>query len=169
LSPGLAPASDKAPAHASLIADRQGFAPGQPFTVALRLALDPGWHTYWKDPGDAGLATTLLLSLPPGVHAGDLQWPKPRVFKAAGGLTCYGYERTALLLVPITVDPEYKGNSLTLRAKATWLVCKDTCLPGKADVVLVLHRQKAFAASAQAPLFARLRPGLGQPPDGYKP
>ena len=135
----------------------------------LRLALDPGWHTYWRDPGDAGLPTTLQFTLPPGVHVGALQWPKPRVFKAAGDLTCYGYEGKALLLAAITVDPGYSAESLALRAKATWLVCKDICQPGKADVILVLHRQKAFAASAQAPLFARLRPGLGQPPEGYLP
>jgi thiol:disulfide interchange protein DsbD len=167
--PALMPASAKEPAKASLIAESQGFVPGQAFTVALRLALDPGWHTYWRDPGDAGLPTTLQFTLPPGVHVGALQWPKPRVFKAAGDLTCYGYEGKALLLAAITVDPGYSAESLALRAKATWLVCKDICQPGKADVALVLHRQKAFAASAQAPLFARLRPGLGQPPEGYLP
>jgi len=168
-SPALAIASAKAPAQASLIADSQGFVPGQSFTVALRLALDPGWHTYWKDPGDAGLATTIKFTLPPGVRAGDPQWPKPQVFKAAGDLTCYGYEGTAMLLVPIIVDPDYTGTSLTLQAKATWLVCKAICLPGKASVSLKLRRQKALEPSAKAALFAKLKPSLGQPPDGYHP
>jgi len=167
LLPALASASAQAPAQASLILESQGFVPGQAFTVALRLAQDPGWHTYWKDPGDAGLPTTLRFTLPPGVHAGDLQWPKPRVFKAAGDLTSYGYENPALILARITVDPDYSPDSLTLRAKATWLVCKDICLPGQADLALVLRRQSASLASADAPLFAQLRPSLGQPPDGY--
>ncbi|HTB21591.1 MAG TPA: thioredoxin family protein [bacterium] len=169
LAPALLQASPDVPARASLISETQGFVPGRSFTVALRLDQDPGWHTYWQDPGDAGLATTLDFTLPQGVHAGALEWPKPMVFKAAGNLTCYGYENPALILVPITVDPAYSQDSLVLNAKATWLVCKDVCLPGKAMVSLTLKRMSANAPSANAPLFAALRPSLGQAPDGYKP
>jgi thiol:disulfide interchange protein/DsbC/DsbD-like thiol-disulfide interchange protein len=167
--PALAPASDQDPATASLISETRGFVPGQTFTVALRLVQDPGWHTYWRDPGDAGLATTLSFSLPQGVHAGALEWPKPKVFTSAGPLTCYGYEKTALLLVPITVDADYAADSLTLKAKATWLVCKDVCLPGKAEPVFTLKRVSANTPSADAPLFSQVRPHLGQPPDHYHP
>jgi thiol:disulfide interchange protein DsbD len=167
--PSFGAASPDNPATASLISETQGFVPGQSFTVALRLDQDPGWHTYWRDPGDAGLATTLDFSLPKGVHAGALEWPKPRVFKAAGNLTCYGYESPAVILVPISVDADYATDSLALKAKATWLVCKDVCLPGKADVVLNLTRLQSNTPSADAPLFAALRPSLGIPPDDYHP
>jgi thiol:disulfide interchange protein len=169
LLPALVPASPADPAAASLISETQGFVPGQTFTVALRLVQDPGWHTYWKDPGDAGLPTTLSFTLPQGVHAGDLEWPKPKVFTAPGPLTCYGYENQALILVPITVDPDYASDSLTLKAKATWLVCKDVCLPGKGEPVLTLKRLSTNTPSADAPLFAQVRPSLGQPPDNYHP
>jgi len=167
--PALAPASAQDPATASLISETRGFVPGQTFTVALRLVQDPGWHTYWRDPGDAGLATTLSFTLPPGVHAGDLEWPKPKVFTSAGPLTCYGYVKTALILVPITVDADYAADSLTLKAKATWLVCKDVCQPGKAEPALTLKRVSTNTPSADAPLFAKVRPSLGQPPDKYHP
>ncbi len=160
-------ASPQEPAKASLVADVRDFVPGVPFTAALRLYLDPGWHTYWRDPGDAGLPTTLSLDLPPGVHAGPLEWPRPQVFHAAGGLTSYGYESTAYLLVPITVDPGYESHSLALKGTATWLVCKDLCLPGKDRVRLDLPRGSRPLPSAQAGVLAALGTGLGLPPPGY--
>jgi thiol:disulfide interchange protein len=169
LAPAMLAASPDNPASASLISETQGFVPGQTFTAALRLDQDPGWHTYWRDPGDAGLATTLDLTLHQGVHAGALEWPKPMVFKAAGDLTCYGYESPAIIFVPITVDPGYSQDSLSVQGKATWLVCKDVCLPGKAMVSLTLKRVGTNAPSRDAGLFAALRPSLGQAPDGYKP
>ncbi|MGH7442267.1 MAG: protein-disulfide reductase DsbD domain-containing protein, partial [bacterium] len=168
-APSLLTASPDDPAKAALISDSQGFVPGQGFTLALRLDQDPGWHTYWKDPGDAGLPTTLNLSLPKGVHAGALEWPRPKVFKGDGNLTCYGYDSPALLLVPITVDPGYASNSLTIKAKSTWLVCKNICLPGQAALSLTLKRLVKNLPSASAPLFVKLEPSLGQPPAGYKP
>src|SRR4051812_42718456 len=74
------------PVKASLIAETKGFSPGQALTVALRLQQESGWHTYWQDPGDAGLATTVDWALPAGVKAGPLLWPKPMTFKDPGGL-----------------------------------------------------------------------------------
>jgi thiol:disulfide interchange protein DsbD len=161
-------ASPAVPATASLIAETQGFVPGQALTVALRLDQDPGWHTYWQDPGDAGLATTLKLDLPQGVTAGPLQWPKPLVFKETGGLTCYGYLSPAILFVPLNVDASYAAASLELKGQSTWLVCKDVCIPGKGSPSLTLKRVDALSPSPDAPLFASLRPSLGQAPEGYK-
>lgn len=169
LAPALVSASPDQPATASLVADTQGFTPGVTFTAALRLDQDPGWHTYWRDPGDVGLPTTLTFTLPAGVHAGALEWPKPRVFKDASKLTAYGYENPAVLLVPISVNKDYAQDSLTLKAHSTWLVCKDVCLPGSGDVSLTLMRMASPLPSKDAALLARLRPTLGLPPDGYRP
>jgi thiol:disulfide interchange protein len=162
-------ATELSRARADLISETQGFVPGHTLTVALRLTQDPGWHTYWQDPGDAGLATTLDFELPSGVQAGPLEWPKPRVFKSEGDLTCYGYEDTALILVPLVVAQDFSADKLTLKAKATWLVCKDVCLPGKAEVQLSLARMAADVPSEYAQLFAQARKTLGQAPDGYRP
>ena len=162
-------ASETAPVTARLITDSKGFVPGQTFTVALKLTQDLGWHTYWRDPGDAGLANTLDFNLPAGVHAGEPQWPKPVVLKDPGGLTGYGYLNVAYLLVPISVDSAFKARRLTLNGKVTWLACKDICLPGNADVSLSLRRRSTNAPSSQAPIFDQLRPSLGLPPDAYKP
>ncbi len=167
-APVLGAAEEEHPVKASLIAETRGFQPGQALTVALRLDQAPGWHTYWVDPGDAGLATAVDWDLPKGVTAGPLLWPKPIVFKDPGGLVGYGYKDQALLLTEIRVPKGYSGERLALKAQANWLVCKDVCIPGDAGVSLVLARLDPNPPSANAPQFERLRPGLGQPPKGYK-
>ena len=61
-----------------MFADHPAAAPGQSVWVALDLRIKPGWHTYWRTPGDSGLPTTIKWTLPDGVTAGDIQWPVPR-------------------------------------------------------------------------------------------
>ena len=86
----------------SLISERQAVALGESFDVGILLKMNKGWHTYWKDPGDSGLATTVTWKLPPDFVAGPIRWPKPMVIKMAG-LTSYAYEDEVLLLVRIQV------------------------------------------------------------------
>src|SRR5512133_1940719 len=87
--------------EAELVAERTAIAPGTPLTVALRLKLAPGWHTYWQNPGDSGLPTTLAWKLPEGITASDIHWPAPERLPA-GPLVNYGYEGEVLHLVDIT-------------------------------------------------------------------
>ena len=167
---GAAPASAAGDPDikASLIAETRGFQPGQALTVALRLEQGTGWHTYWRDPGDAGLATEVSWSLPKGVKAGPLLWPKPHVFKDPGGLVGYGYVDQALILAEIRVPKDFKGDRLALKAQANWLACSDVCIPGNAGVSLVLARLDPNPASSSAPFIDAVRPTLGQSPEGYK-
>ena len=60
--------------EAELVAARTALVPGEPLTVALRLSMEKGWHTYWRNPGDSGLPTTLAWNLPAGVEAGPIAW-----------------------------------------------------------------------------------------------
>jgi len=86
--------------EAELVAERTAITPGVPLTVALRLKLASGWHTYWQNPGDSGLPTTLAWRLPEGVSAGEIQWPAPHPLHA-GPLVNYGYEGEVLHLVDL--------------------------------------------------------------------
>jgi DsbC/DsbD-like thiol-disulfide interchange protein/cytochrome c biogenesis protein CcdA len=124
--------------EAELVAARTALVPGEPLTVALRLAIDKGWHTYWRNPGDSGLPTTLAWKLPAGVVAGPIEWPAPKALPA-GPLVNYGYEGEVLHLVELATDRTVAlGGGVTLSARADWLVCKETCIPEGADLVLTL-------------------------------
>jgi thiol:disulfide interchange protein DsbD len=129
----------ESPVQASLVAAAASIQPGRPFTVALRLQHAPHWHTYWINPG-TGYPTSLAWTLPDGFKAGPIQWPVPHVLHDPHGMiTGSGYEGETFLPVEITPPATLKpGDTVTLRAKAGWLMCQDVCMPGQAEVELTL-------------------------------
>ncbi len=130
----------------------QGVQSGQTLWVGLQLTHQPEWHTYWRNPGDSGLPTQIELNLPVGITAGEVQWPLPHKQKA-GSLTNYGFEKTVLLAVPLTVSAQYKPNAtqtLELQARANWLVCRLECIPQEGDFALRIPTNSSFAPNAAA-------------------
>ena len=124
--------------EADLIADASAVVPGKPLTVGVRLHEFPGWHTYWKYPGDAGIPTEIKWQLPPGWKAGEIQWPLPTKIDEPGDIQIYGYRDEVILLQEITPPKDVSGSSVKLAAHASWLVCEKICIPGEADVQLEL-------------------------------
>jgi len=119
-----------------LAAQTQGAAPGSTIYVALIQTIDKGWHTYWRNPGDAGEPTKITWTLPAGWRAGDIVWPAPRRLPV-GPLMNYGYEDQAILATPIEVPASAKvGETAHIAAKAQMLVCADICVPQDADLTL---------------------------------
>lgn len=147
---------------ARLVSEVNAVGPGQVFWVALELDIRDGWHTYWRNPGDSGQATSLKWVLPPGFTAGDIVWTTPHHFEIAP-LVNYGYAKHAVHLVQISAPKDLKaGTPLTLAAKANWLVCSDVCIPEGADLQLKLP-QSAQAGSfdpAASSLFTAARSEL---------
>ena len=135
---------------ASLVSEADTVVPGKPFRIALRLQLAPGWHTYWRNPGDAGVPPDVQLTLPQGATATAIDWPTPRRI-AEGPLMTYAY--TGDLLLPVTITPA--AGDTPIKAHAEWLVCRDICVPEEADFQLDLPAGVG-QPSAQAPLFAAL-------------
>ena len=105
-------------------------APGSTAIVAIRQKIQPGWHTYWRNPGDSGGPTTLAWRLPQGVRAGDIVWPLPQRQRLQG-LTNYGYEGEVFLPVPIEVPASARpGSIVRLTVEAGFFVCSDEmCVP----------------------------------------
>jgi thiol:disulfide interchange protein DsbD len=133
--------------EASLIAENGEVAPGASVTVALQEIIAPGWHTYWSNPGEAGLPTEINWTLPPGWKASAIIWPYPERLPV-GPLMQYGYEGTVWLLTTITVPPDARpGVIVTLKAAADWLVCKDVCIPEDTALTVPL----TVSASPMAP------------------
>jgi len=148
-----APAAAGRHVRASLVSEADAAQPGRPLLVGFRLEMEPGWHTYWRNPGDSGLPTKVRWELPEGLSAGELQWPRPIRF-ATGPLVSYGYERDVLHPVRIRVPSSLQGGEVRLVARLTWLECRDVCLPGKADLELTLPVRASAKPGPAAPLFA---------------
>lgn len=130
----------------------QGVQAGQPLWVGLKLSHQPEWHTYWRNPGDSGLPTQVELNLPAHIAAGQLLWPLPHKLKA-GHLTNYGFEKTVLLAMPLTVSKQFKPNAaqtLEIQLHANWLVCRLECIPQEGDFVLRIPVNSSFVPHAAA-------------------
>lgn len=117
---------------AQIIAETTTIQPGHPFWVAIRIDITEGWHSYWKNPGDSGMAASIQWDLPAGFIPGQTEWPYPASFEV-NGLTGYGFEGQTWLLTQITPPKDLKiDSSVDLNANIRWLVCSDTtCVPGQ--------------------------------------
>lgn len=146
-------------AEAELVAQSDAAEPGRPLLVALRLTAVPGWHTYWRNPGDSGQPTSLEWRLPPGFSVGAIRWPVPQRLPI-GPLANYGYEGEVLLASELRVPVDVEG-TLKLAARARWLVCNpEHCIPESAELRLDLPVRRG-GVDARKASFAAIR--LPQP------
>ncbi len=122
-------------ATVSLVSETDTVTPGRSVRLGLRFRLAPGWHIYWSNPGDAGTLPDLALTLPPGAAAGGIVWPAP-VRLAQGPVMSFGYIGDVLL--PVTVTPTVGSAPMEIRAKASWLVCQQDCIPEEGEFALTL-------------------------------
>ncbi|GAA5130384.1 hypothetical protein JIN84_04630 [Luteolibacter yonseiensis] len=122
---------------ATLVSETGGISAGKKFTVALKLRHHEKFHTYWENPGVAGVPTKIVWQLPEGFSAGPIQWPYPEKTMMAVH-PVHGYERDVMLLVDITPPAEIPSAKVTLQATATWMACADGCYPGKTSLSLEL-------------------------------
>ncbi len=111
---------------------------GKPLQMAIRLVIDPGWHSYWSNPGDGGMKTSVKWDLPTGWSAGELEHPLPKRING-GGLAGFGYSGTVIF--PVKFSPPPSGEGIVhLKAKVSWLTCDDqACVPGKAELSITLE------------------------------
>ena len=124
--------------RAELVADTSAVVAGKPFKVGLLLHMVPGWHTYWKFPGDAGIPTDVKWTLPAGWNVGEIRWPVPLKLEEPGDIQIYGYRDEVLLIQQVTPSNTAAESVLHLAAEASWLVCEKICIPGNAKLKLDL-------------------------------
>lgn len=120
-----------------LLAENDAVIPGQPFWVAYRLQAEPGWHTYWRNPGDSGLPSEISWQLPDGWQASKLNWAYPELISTPPFAT-HAYHGEVLLLAQITPPATINRQQITLVGQAAWLVCKELCLRETATLELTL-------------------------------
>src|SRR5437016_7373649 len=144
-----------------LLADTTAIVPGKSFTVGLLLRMAPGWHTYWKFSGDAGLPSEVKWNLPDGWKVGDIQWPIPLKTTDPGNIQTYGYQGEVLLMQEIIPPAKIDSSSVKRSAEANWLVCEKICIPGSASLQLELPTSTT-SAPANTEMFTRFRRLLPQ-------
>jgi len=123
--------------------------PGDTIYAGVDLKMEPGWHTYWKNPGAAGMATEIKWQLPPGISADEIQWPLPEKFPPIE-VTTYGYTNEVMLIVPLTLASNLPSGEIDLKANVSWLECKDVCIPANQDVEAKLKIGNEAKNSADA-------------------
>jgi len=129
--------------RAQLSAEHRATAPGESLWVALSFDLKPGWHTYWRTPGDAGEPIAIQWTLPAGVSAGPIQWPTPERFSYSG-IAGFGYTGHATLLTELKIDPSVAAPAeILLKADVTWLSCADVCVPEEGSFSLPIGIEAA--------------------------
>ncbi len=138
---------------AEIVADRNAGTPKAVYRVGIHLKHAPGWHTYWKFPGDSGYATNVTWQLPRHWEVTPLEWPIPQR-QTTGPVTSYVY--TGDVLLPFKLDIPWGtpyGTTATIRAKVEWLACKEQCVPGETELKFSVPVKVASDPSEDAPLF----------------
>lgn len=149
--------------EASIIAEHDAVTPGKSIWLALKLDIRDGWHTYWRNPGDSGEATSIQWTLPQGMQTGEILWPYPER-QYVGPVANYGYHGTALHLVELKVDSSVAmDQTFKLQADAKWLVCEEECIPEKASLEFDLSTvSEASIKTQHKAVFKQLRDTIPQ-------
>lgn len=154
-----------------LVAENQWIAAGHDFNLGLHFELENGWHIYWVNPGDSGEPPRVKWQLPEGVTAGDLQWPTPRRL-GTPTIVDFGYQGAVTLIVPMHAERNLGlGEPAKIAAQVKVLVCREMCIPGSAQLSLVLPVKSESPApvARTRELFTEARKSLPRPaPTNWK-
>ena len=164
LLPLLLPGSLAAAPHVrgELIAEVVSAAPGDSFDVLFRQEIDPGWHTYWVNPGDSGAPPEITWRLPEGASASEFRWPYPERIPY-GPLVNFGYEDQVLLLFTVTAPGNYPSDEMVISGSGSLLVCADICIPEKIELSLSLPLGERRENESARALFRLARSRLPAP------
>ena len=136
------------PVKAEIVTSKDSASPGGSFKAGVLFEIEPGWHIYWKNPGDSGLPTKVDFSESDGLRISEhLHWPVPHTFTGEGGIADFGYEDELLLWKEVSVPSDYYGESVTLISDVSWVSCRDICIPGRAELSIELPVNKSGLVS----------------------
>jgi DsbC/DsbD-like thiol-disulfide interchange protein len=173
--PALADSSsaDAPHVHVQLVFPDDELYPGGNNVIGLYFKLEPGWHVYWKNAGDSGEPPRIRWTLPEGVTAGPIVFPAPKRLPL-GPLMDFGYENEVLFPMKLAVAPTVKDGKAPIDANVSWLVCREVCLPGKAELKTTLQLSSGKpevvnGSAADGDLVQRMASRLPKPlPGNYK-
>ncbi len=161
----LAEAAAKA-VHARLISETGALIPGGSAVIGLTFDIAPGWHLYWHNPGDSGLPISWEFDGPDTLRIGEALWPAPDRSISAGDILDYTYSDRVTILLPVELSSEHPmGSAVRVRAKLSWLVCREGCVPGGTEVELAIPTAATSSPGAESARFEQARARLPQPAD----
>lgn len=139
---------DNDPVHVSVSVVPGEAVPGESVTLLWKFEMAADWHLYWSGRNDSGYPPKVDLVLPDGWLAGGLQWPVPERYVMPGDILDHVYHHEVVLMQKIGVPTGARpGDEVAIAAKVGWLGCKDSCVPGKADlsftVPVAVHAEKS--------------------------
>ena len=123
---GSAEIVDTGHARISLIKDHSDFVPGTSINIGLKVSMDKGWHTYWRNPGDSGGPIEIDWELPKGFTVSDIKWPLPEKIEYPPLMT-YGYEDFVIYPMVLSIPADYSNDYFEMTADI--LICADVCIP----------------------------------------
>lgn len=137
-----------------VIPEFQSFAQNQVAQIGLQFEIKKGWHIYWLNPGDSGLAPQVTWKTNGAIELGAALWPRPEVF-ATEQMQNFGYEETVTMIQNLKILKSAAGARLTLSGKVEWLACQDICVPGKQEISIVLPVEKKALVDAKNQSFLK--------------
>jgi DsbC/DsbD-like thiol-disulfide interchange protein/cytochrome c biogenesis protein CcdA len=162
LPAAAAPTVTNEHATVSLISEQASARPGGTVTIGIRLAAKPGWHTYWKNPGESGTENRYNWTVPAGAKVGDVLYPAPQRL-VISGIMNYVFEGAPLLLADVSVPEGLKG-TFAAGLKLNYLICSaELCVPERAELSIGLPTGDGAADPVQAKAFADARAALPKP------
>src|SRR5882724_5256721 len=117
----------------------------------IAFQLQPGWHTYWRTPGDSGVPPRIDFSKSENIEAVTILWPAPTKFADGAGGTSLGYQKQVVL--PLRIVAKNADKPVTLRADINYAVCEKLCIPVEASAELPFN---SVASTEDSALFAAL-------------
>ena len=123
---GSAEIVDTGHARISLIKDHSDFVPGTSINIGLKVSMDKGWHTYWRNPGDSGGPIEIDWDLPKGFSVSNIKWPLPEKIEYPPLMT-YGYEDFVIYPMVLSIPADYSDDYFEMTADI--LICADVCIP----------------------------------------
>lgn len=161
--PAFAEAAGTNNIDTQFIAETDAPAAGSTVTLAIRMTPEPGWHGYWKNPGDSGIEPSVQWTLPRGATAGPIEYPVPSRL-IVSGLMNYVYEGPYTLLLKLKVPDFSPGTPLPIRGKFDYLVCtEEVCVPESADLALDLSVGVPGTVPTRRAAFDTFRQALPKP------
>ncbi len=136
-------------AEVSVYSDTNTIRPGETFSLVVWFRLKPKWHIYWKNPGNAGMATDLTVEGPDGFRTGSMRWPRPVEFRT-GEIITYGYRDQTMLFVPVTAPEDLPDEPYSFDVAIQFLACKDRCFMHSRDMTVEVPRDAVTDEHAEA-------------------